>query len=129
MADNKDTTTVQTQDINLDELLGTPGAENIMVPTSKENKPSVFTRASEVDIDKLLEKTDDEKTDSTEEGKADAAKTTTATQEKEEIENLLNIPGDDSKNEESVISVVLANFVIQFVVPVPVILETGATVG
>ncbi len=102
MADNKDTTTVQTQDINLDELLGTPGAENIMVPTSKENKPSVFTRASEVDIDKLLEKTDDEKTDSTEEGKADAAKTTTATQEKEEIENLLNIPGDDSKNEESV---------------------------
>lgn len=102
MADNKDTTTVQTQDINLDELLGTPGAENIMVPTSKENKPSVFTRASEVDIDKLLEKTDDEKTDSTEEGKADTAKTTTATQEKEEIENLLNIPGDDSKNEESV---------------------------
>lgn len=102
MADNKDTTTVQTQDINLDELLGTPGAENIMVPTSKEEKPSVFTRASEVDIDKLLEKTDDDKTDSTEEGKADAAKTTTTTQDKEEIENLLNLPGDDSKNEESV---------------------------
>ena len=69
MADNKDTTTVQTQDINLDELLGTPGAENIMVPTSKEDKPSLFTRPADVNIDKLLEKTDDDTTNSTGEGK------------------------------------------------------------
>ena len=36
MSDNKETTTVQTADINLDELLGTPGAENIMLPDSGE---------------------------------------------------------------------------------------------
>jgi hypothetical protein len=42
MADNKDTTTVNTLDINLDELLGTPDASNVMLP--EEKKPNLFSR-------------------------------------------------------------------------------------
>jgi len=103
MAENKDNTTVQTQDINLDELLGTPGAENIMVPASKEERPNMFTRASEVNIDKLLEKTDDDTTNSTGEGKTDASQKAASFEgsSKEEIEDILNITSDDDKAEES----------------------------
>jgi hypothetical protein len=103
MAETKDNTTVQTQDINLDELLGTPGAENIMVPASKEERPNMFTRASEVNIDKLLEKTDDDTTNSTGEGKTDASQKAASFEgsSKEEIEDILNITSDDDKAEES----------------------------
>ena len=105
MAETKDNTTVQTQDINLDELLGTPGAENIMVPTSKEEKPNLFTRASEVNIDKLLEKTDDEKTNSAGDGKTDAtekaASAESSAKNEEDLEDILNPSGDDAKAEES----------------------------
>jgi hypothetical protein len=98
-------TTVQTQDINLDELLGTPGAENIMVPASKEEKPNLFTRASEVNIDKLLEKTDDEKTNSTGDGKTDAfekaASAEGSAKNEEDLDSILNPTDDDSKTEES----------------------------
>lgn len=102
MAETKDNTTVQTQDINLDELLGTPGAENIMVPTSKEEKPNLFTRASEVNIDKLLEKTDDDKADTTGQAETAPAKETAGnkaetTGGEEELDDLLNPPGDDTK--------------------------------
>ena len=103
MAENKDNTTVQTQDINLDELLGIPGAENIMVPTSKEEKPNVFTRASEVNIDKLLEKTEDDKTDSPGDGKTDSSEKTTSAKDseksQEEIDDILNLPADDTKDD------------------------------
>ena len=103
MAENKDNTTVQTQDINLDELLGTPGAENIMVPTQKEEKPNLFTRASEVNIDKLLEKTDNDKTDSTGEGKTDSSEKDTSAQDTEEsqqeIDDILNLPADETKDD------------------------------
>jgi hypothetical protein len=48
---NNDNTTVNQVDINLDELLGTPGAENITVPESKnEQKPSLFSRKENVDL-------------------------------------------------------------------------------
>jgi len=104
MAENKDNTTVQTQDINLDELLGTPGAENIMVPTSKEEKPNLFTRASEVNIDKLLEKTDNESSNASGEGKADASQKAASTQESseesEDLEEILNPTDDSTKAEE-----------------------------
>lgn len=108
MADNNDKTTVTQEDISLDELLGTPGAENIMVPANKEDKPSLFTRPADVNIDKLLEKTDDDTTDSSGEGKTDATKTAASTKEtedKDDLDDILNPPGadakDDSKNEES----------------------------
>ena len=39
---NTDTTSIEQVDINLDELLGTPGAENVMLP-EEEKKPSIFS--------------------------------------------------------------------------------------
>jgi hypothetical protein len=42
---NHETTSIEQVDINLDELLGTPGAENVMLPET-EKKPTVFTQDS-----------------------------------------------------------------------------------
>jgi hypothetical protein len=39
---NTETTTIEQVDVNLDELLGTPGAENVMLP-EEEKKPSIFS--------------------------------------------------------------------------------------
>jgi hypothetical protein len=39
---NTETTSIEQVDINLDELLGTPGAENVMLPEA-EKKPSIFS--------------------------------------------------------------------------------------
>lgn len=44
MADQiQETTTVSEVDLNLDEILGTPGAENIMLPSTEEAKPNMFS--------------------------------------------------------------------------------------
>jgi hypothetical protein len=56
-----ETTTVGQADVNLDEIFGTPGAENIMLPdTKEEEKPkSVFSNEGTVDvsfIDKPVDK-------------------------------------------------------------------------
>lgn len=61
MADQiQDTTTVSEVDLNLDEILGTPGAENIMLPSTEEAKPNLFS-SKPVDtsfLDKPEEKDD-----------------------------------------------------------------------
>ena len=61
MADQiKYTTTVSEVDLNLDEILGTPGAENIMLPSTEEAKPNLFS-SKPVDtsfLDKPEEKDD-----------------------------------------------------------------------
>lgn len=44
MADNTETTTVEQVDVNLDDLLGAPGAENVMLPEEEEKKPSIFSK-------------------------------------------------------------------------------------
>ena len=60
MTNKNETTTVQEVDLNLDELLGTPGAENIMVPESKtEAKPNMFSRREDVDLS-FLDKDENE---------------------------------------------------------------------
>lgn len=41
--ENTETTSIEQVDINLDELLGTPGAENVMLP-EEEKKPSMFSK-------------------------------------------------------------------------------------
>ena len=41
MSDNKDTTVIQEVELDLDNLLGTPGADNIMIP---EKKSTIFSR-------------------------------------------------------------------------------------
>lgn len=44
MADQiQDTTTVSEVDLNLDEILGTPGAESVMLPSTEEAKPNLFS--------------------------------------------------------------------------------------
>ena len=41
----KDSTTVDLEDVNIDELFGVPGAENIMLPSNEEDKPkSMFSK-------------------------------------------------------------------------------------
>lgn len=105
MAETKDTTTITQTDISVEELLGTPGADNIMIPVGKDEKPTLFSRNPKLDIDKLLlEKTDEEKEAEAKvkadadaaaaAGKDDPAKTTP---DKDEIEDLLKPKGDEEK--------------------------------
>ena len=46
MTKNTESTTVEQVDINLDELLGAPGAENVMLPETEEKKPTIFKKES-----------------------------------------------------------------------------------
>ena len=44
MAEQMETTTNITEvDMNLDDILGTPGADNVMLPTTEEKKPNLFS--------------------------------------------------------------------------------------
>ena len=70
MSDNTETTTVEQVDINLDELLGTPGAENVVLPETKEKKPSIFNK-DRVDMTFI-----DKPEDSTEEDEEESVNTT-----------------------------------------------------
>jgi len=102
MAETKDNTTTSQMDISIDELLGTPGAENIMVP---ESKPSLFSRNPKVDIDKmLLEKTDEEKAAdeaaaklAAEAAAAGGAPIKKTPEEEQEIQDLLDPQTDEEK--------------------------------
>jgi len=64
MADQiQETTTVSEVDLNLDEILGTPGAENIMLPSTEEAKPNMFS-SKPVDtsfLDKPIDDAEDAK--------------------------------------------------------------------
>ncbi|TXG79965.1 MAG: hypothetical protein E6R13_09125 [Spirochaetes bacterium] len=44
MSDTTSTTTVQTGDIDLNELLGTPGGDNVIIPAGEGDKPNLFSR-------------------------------------------------------------------------------------
>ena len=100
MTNKNETTTVQEVDINLDELLGPPGAENIMVPES-EAKPSMFSRREDVDLsflDKDEEKSDDSQSKGKDAGDDDSAEENGKGKgkiTKDEFENIIN-----STNEE-----------------------------
>lgn len=47
MSDIKDTTTTQAADIDLNELLGTPGGDNVIIPAGEAAKPNLFSRKPE----------------------------------------------------------------------------------
>ena len=103
MTDNKETTTVQQADINLDELLGTPGAENIIVPEKKEEeKPSIFSR-KEVDLS-FLDKDEDDDNSNTDE-KAEGAQATTAKASTEKgaaaLDEIINTDSETETEEPS----------------------------
>ena len=75
MTNNTDKTTVEELDINLDELLGTPGAENILIPEKKNEKPTMFSRKENVDLTFLDEPnntTENESESETETGSTEA---------------------------------------------------------
>ena len=104
---NKDNTTVNEVDINLDELLGTPGAENITVPQTKtEQKPNLFSRKENVDLSFLdnNDDDDDENTSDTsskaeDEGNASTSGETSKPKEKitkEEFESILDDGSEES---------------------------------
>ena len=59
-----DSTSVKEVDVNLDEIFGNPGAENIMLPDSKEEeKPkSVFSNTNNIDLSFIDKTADDGKT-------------------------------------------------------------------
>lgn len=108
MAETKDNTTTSQMDISIDELLGTPGGDNIMVPAGKDAKPNLFSRTPKVDVEKmLLDKTDDEKkadeeaariaAEAAAAGGAPAKKTP---EEEKEIQDLLKPKTDEEKAEE-----------------------------
>ena len=45
----QESTTVSQVDVNLDELFGMPGAENVMLPEEEEEKKSLFTKDKKTD--------------------------------------------------------------------------------
>ena len=57
-----ETTSIEQVEMNLDELLGTPGAENVMLPEA-EKKPSIFTQ-TKTDLSFIDNDTDEEDTES-----------------------------------------------------------------
>jgi hypothetical protein len=67
MSNSQDTTVVEQVDIDLDNILGTPGADNIMLP--EEKKPNVFSKGS-VDTS-FIDKPDDSTDDSSSQSKED----------------------------------------------------------
>lgn len=86
---NADSTSVEQVEINLDEILGTPGAENVMLPEDgkkAEEKPSIFSKP-DTDLS-FLDNEDDE----TDEGDPQKKK-----EEKVSIDDLIDeaLPADD----------------------------------
>jgi hypothetical protein len=53
----QDNTTVSQVDVNLDELFGMPGAENVMLPEDEDEKKSLFTKETETNYEFLDNKT------------------------------------------------------------------------
>jgi hypothetical protein len=101
MAENNEsgTTTVTTVDLDIDNILGTPGAENIMVPSDSQKKetakPSIFS-AKPVDMS-FLEK-DEEDDGSESQSAAQETKTAAVTQEQilEQLDELNDFETDKS---------------------------------
>lgn len=115
MAETKDTTTTHEVDLSIEELLGTPGGDNIMLPAGKDKPNTLFSRTPKVDINALIDKTDNDnddpegknppaaKTDpdkkdpdKKDSDKQDPDKTTTS----KEIDDLLKLKTDEEKTED-----------------------------
>ncbi len=86
---NTESTSIEQVEINLDEILGTPGAENVMLPEGekKEEKPNIFSKTAP-DLS-FIDNEDDE----TDEGDPQKKK-----EEKVSIDDLIDeaLPGDDT---------------------------------
>jgi hypothetical protein len=86
---NTESTSIEQVEINLDEILGTPGAENVMLPEGekKEEKPNIFSKT--IPDLSFIDNEDDE----TDEGDPQKKK-----EEKVSIDDLIDeaLPGDDT---------------------------------
>jgi hypothetical protein len=89
---NTDSTTVQEVDMDLNDILGTPGAENVMLPKDEEKKPGLFTSRT-VDTS-FLDKDEEE----------DSTVTTTSAVAKKELDAIVAEDNgiDPSDNEPDV---------------------------
>ena len=85
MSDKQDVTKVQTMDINIDELLGQPGADSIMTPTEDEKPKKTVFSSTEPDTT-FLDKPDPENSQQKTEEKREANKTTETPEAKIERE-------------------------------------------
>lgn len=85
MSDKQDVTKVQTMDVNIDELLGQPGADSIMTPTEDE-KPKKTVFSSTKPDTTFLDKPDPENSQQKTEEKREADKTTETPEAKIERE-------------------------------------------
>lgn len=91
MADNTETTTVEQVDVNLDDLLGAPGAENVMLPEEEEKKPSIFSK-EQVDmtfIDKPEDSTETKEDLEEPKEEGDAVVATETTKALEDLNSLI----------------------------------------
>ena len=93
---NQETTSIEQVEMNLDEILGTPGAENVMLPEA-EKKPNVFTKES-TDLSFLDKDTDEEGSESND-NKPDEVKTADAIKELDQ--EFLGQPDSDEDETES----------------------------
>jgi hypothetical protein len=93
---NQETTSIEQVEMNLDEILGTPGAENVMLPET-EKKPNVFTKET-TDLSFLNEDSDEEGSESKQESKPEEV---AASVLKELDQEMLGQPGDDEEESDS----------------------------
>jgi hypothetical protein len=98
MTNSTDKTTVEEMDINLDELLGTPGAENVLIPDKKDEKPTMFSRKENVDLTFLDEP--DNTTENESETKAESPESETRNTKKSQAEINQEIDSLATSNEE-----------------------------
>jgi len=106
MPENKDNTTISQMDLSIDELLGNPGGDNIMVPSKDDKQPGMFSRSPKVNLE-FLDKPDDKTnpTGKTEDGDPDKANPDKSDPEKkapgeEEIEDILKPKSDEEKADD-----------------------------
>lgn len=98
MTNSTDKTTVEEMDINLDELLGTPGAENVLIPDKKDEKPTMFSRKENVDLTFLDEP--DNTTENESETKTESPESETRNTKKSQAEINQEIDSLATSNEE-----------------------------
>lgn len=96
MPETKDNTTISQMDISIDELLGTPGGDNIMIPTEDDKQPTVFSRSNK-DYDKFLDNIKDEKTTLSD----DKVEPLTPAQVNKEIDEVIQLDSDSKLNDEA----------------------------
>jgi len=99
MADQMETTTNITEvDINLDDILGTPGAENVMLPSTEEKKPNMFS-SKPVDTSFLDKPEEEEKVD--QKTSETAKPVVSQEQAAKELDTLVNDEAEESYDDQT----------------------------